>query len=433
MRGKRVKTSAACVAAVLAMTWGCGPQQQPAPRPATERAEGAGQLYTCSMHPHVIRSEPGSCPICGMNLTPLQGEAAPDGEDGPEGVRVSRGFRQNFSVRTTVVRRTDLPARIRTIGYLDWDEGSIVSVTVKTGGWIEKSRVSTVGERIEEGGVLFEIYSPQLLTAQDEYLAAKGYAARLRELGARPDAVSRADSLAAAARQRLRHWDLTPPQIDRLDAEGRARRTLEVHAPAGGQLAEKVADSLDGLWIAPGAVVLKIADSSALWAKAEFYEHQLGGLKAGLRADISLDAFPGRRWRGKLLFFEPSVSPQTQTLTGYVAVSNAGGRLRPKMYATVEIELEGERNALAVPVQAVLRTGGDRAAVIVAAGEGRYVPRPVQLGLESEGLVRVTAGLKEGERIVTSSQFLLDSESSLQAALERLADPAEDAGGDAAR
>lgn len=429
MKGSRAMTSAACAAAMLAAAWSCNPQPPVAPGAATARAEGFGQLYTCSMHPQVIRPEPGSCPICGMHLTPLPGEAAPDGEARPEGVRVSRGFRQNFSVRTTVVRRTDLPARIRTIGYLDWDEGSIVSVTVKTGGWIENSRVSTVGEPILKGDVLFEIYSPQLLTAQDEYLAAKGYAARLRASGARPDAVVRADSLAAAARQRLGHWDLTAPQIERLDAEGRARRTLEVHAPSGGQLAEKVADSLDGLWIAPGAVALKIADSSTLWAKAEFYEHHLGGLKAGLQADISLDALPGSRWRGKLLFFEPTVNPQTQTLTGYVAVSNAGGRLRPKMYATIELELEGERNALAVPVQAVLRSGGDRAAVIVAAGEGRFVPRPVQLGLESEGLVRVTAGLEEGERIVTSSQFLLDSESNLQAALERLSDRAEDAAG----
>lgn len=377
------------------------------------------------MHPQVISPEPGSCPICGMRLTALPTDAAPDGEGDPIGVQVSQGFLQNFSVRTTEVRRADLPARIRTIGYLDWDEGSIMSVTVKTGGWIESSRFNTVGERIEKGDLLFEIYSPQLLTAQDDYLAAKGYATRMRAGGARPDAVSRAESLLAAARERLRHWDLTASQIARLDAEGRTRRTLEVQAPMAGQLAEKLADSLDGLWIAPGTVVLKIADSSTLWAKAEFYEHHLAGLQPGLRAGISLDAFPGSRWQGSLLFFEPSVNPRTQTLTGYIAVSNDDGRLRPKMYATVQIELPVARGALTVPVQAVLRSGGDRTAVIVAAGGGRFVPRRVELGLESDGLVRVTAGLEEGERIVTSSQFLLDSESSLQVALERLSDPPE--------
>ena len=166
--------------------------------------------------------------------------------------------------------------------------------------------------------------------------------------------------------------------------------------------------------------LLKIADHSTLWAKVEFYEHYLRNLQAGLPAEITLDAFPGRRWSGEVLFFQPAMNPQTQTLTGYIEVQNWDGRLRPKMYATIEIELPGARNALIVPAQSVLHAGDHRDIVIVDGGDGFFLPREIEVGIESDGLLEVVAGLVEGERVVTSSQFLLDSESNLQAAVERL-------------
>ena len=401
----------------------------PVSRGSPEESLGADAgdvgLYTCGMHPQVIQEGPGRCPICEMNLVPIESSHLSSNEVPPAGVRVSRSFLQNFAVRTTVVERVDLPARIRTIGYLDQDEAKLVSVSTKFGGWIERSRVNTVGERVSEGDILFEIYSPELVTAQEEYLVAIEYVSRLRSAEAYPGAVTRAESLLQAATERLRHWDLTSGQIEALRAAGEPTRSLEVYSPASGYVVEKVGDSLEGMKTVPGMTLIKIADHSTLWAKVEFYEHHLRDLRVGLSADISLDAFPGRRWHGRLLFFEPAMNPQTQTLTGYVEVGNSDGRLRPKMYATIEIQLPGARGALVVPSQSVLRSGDDRDIVIVDAGNGIFVPRKVDLGIESDGRIQVVGGLAEGERIVTSSQFLLDSESNLQAAVERLADSSD--------
>lgn len=383
---------------------------------------GAAELFTCGMHPQVVQAGPGQCPICGMDLTPMETTSAVQQEVKGPGVQVSRSFLQNFSVRTTVVERADLPARIRTIGYLDQDEAKLVPVSTRFGGWIENPQIHTVGERVSEGDLLFEIHSPELVTAQEEYLAAIEYVVRLRAAEAYPGAVERAEALVQAAAERLRHWDLTNRQIDALKMAGKADWTLKVRSPASGYVVEKVSDSLEDVKTTPGMTVLKIADHSTLWAKVEFYEHYLRDLRRGSRAEISLDAFPGRRWHGILLFFEPEMNPHTQTLTGYVEVDNSDGTLRPKMYATVEIQLQGARNALVVPAQAVLRSGGSRNIVIVDAGSGTFIPHEVQLGIESEGKQQIVAGLAEGDRVVTSSQFLLDSESNLQAAVERLMD-----------
>ncbi len=377
-------------------------------------------LYTCGMHPQVVQEGPGQCPICGMNLVPL-GTSEPAGEVEPTGVKVSKRFLQNFAVRTAAVERGDLSARIRTIGYLDQDEAKLVSVSTKFGGWIENLRVSTVGQRVSKGDTLFEIYSPGLVTAQEEFLASIEYLGRLKAADAYPNAVHRAESLVQAATQRLRYWDLTDQQIDDLRSAGTVSRTLEAYSPASGYVVEKMADSLEGVKTVPGMTILKIADHSTLWAKVEFYEHYLRDLRAGMRAEISIDAFPGRKWHGRLLFFEPAMNPQTQTLAGYVEVENLDGRLRPKMYATIEFRLPGAKDTLVVPAQSVLRSGNDRNVVIVDAGGGVFVPREIDLGLESEGRIQVVDGLAEGERVVTSSQFLLDSESNLQVAVDNLA------------
>ena len=422
-RSRLAAVLAACAAVVIA---GIAGWQLGAPREGPTRPElansgpGATDLHTCSMHRQVVQEGPGQCPICGMNLVPLESASAARPEAHNQGVRVSKNFLQNFAVRTSAVERTDLPARIRTIGYLDHDEAKLVSVSTKFPGWIENPRVNTVGERISHGDVLFEIYSPELVTAQEEYLGALDYAVRLRTSGAYEGAVTRAEALLEAAGERLRHWDLTAEQVEELRTAGEPSRTVEVYAPASGYVMEKIGDSLAGIKVGPGTIILKIADHSTLWAKVEFYEHHLRDLRVGLRADISLDAFPGLRWQGRLLFFEPAMNPQTQTLTGYVEIENSDERLRPKMYATIEIQLPGAGDALVVPAQSVLRSGNDRNIVIIDAGEGLFVPREVELGIESDGQLQVVKGLAEGERVVTSSQFLLDSESNLQAAIDRL-------------
>ncbi len=391
-------------------------------------------LYTCSMHPRVIAEEPGDCPICQMDLVPLQRDPDPTpagaprdaGADpeptpagAPRGVTVSQGFLQSFGVRTARVERGSLPIDIRTVGFLAHDEKGVFSVNTKFGGWIEQAHVNNVGEQVSAGDPLFEIYSPEMVTTQQEYLSAMEYVERLRAGGAYADAVGRAESLLAAARERLRYWDMTPAQIEDLEATREVSRTIAFVSPASGFIVEKTGDSLEGTRLAPGMTVLKVADHSVLWAEVEFYEHDVRHLREGQRVTVTVDAFPGRRWNGSILFFRPAMNPDTRTLTAFVEVDNADLRLRPRMFANIDVQVPGVAGALIVPADAVLHSGA-RAVAIVAEGGGRFTPREVLLGVAAGGRQQVVAGLEDGETIVTSSQFLIDSESNLRAAIDQL-------------
>ncbi len=422
MKKPSLLTLAALVVAVLggSLALWRGPfRGDPGPSPEDASPTSVNRVHTCSMHPHVVQLGPGQCPICGMDLTPLESGHEARAEFASEGVRVSQNFTQNFAVRTTKAVRGHLGTEIRTVGYLDHNEEKVVSVSTKFPGWIERAHVNTIGERVSEGDILFEMYSPEIVTAQHEYLAAMEYVGRLRSRGAYDEAIGRAESLLRASRDRLRHWDLTAEQIARLQASGEPTRKLEVYAPASGHLVEKAGNSLEGMQVKPGVTVLKIADHSTLWAKVEFHERSVKDLRAGLRAEISLEAYPGSRWTGELLFFQPAMNPQTQTLTGFVEVDNSRGVLRPKMYADVRIRLPAIRNAVIVPAQSVLHTG-DRSVVIIAAEDGLFVPREIGVGIESDGSLQVLQGVEPGERVVTSSQFLFDSESNLRTAIAQL-------------
>ena len=390
-------------------------------------AAGSGDdlHYTCSMHPQVVQEGPGDCPICGMALTPAESPAASSaggtsgGLSSRRSVRVDPGFLQRFGVRTTPAVRGSLPIGIRTVGYLAHNEENLFSVNTKFSGWIERARFNTVGERVAAGEVLFEIYSPELVTTQQEYLLARDFAERLRERGAYADAITRADSLLDAARERLRYWDMTDRQIAALEATGLVDRTIEFVSPVSGFVVEKSADSLEGLRLDPGKTVLKIADHSILWAEVAFYEHDVRHLREGQRVTVTVDAFPGRRWNGSILFFRPAMNPGTRTLTAFVEVGNADLQLRPRMFANIEARVPGVSDAVLVPGDAVLHSGA-RAVVIVADGGGRFTPREVRLGLSQDGRQQVLEGLDAGEEIVVSSQFLIDSESNLRAAIDQL-------------
>ena len=378
-------------------------------------AESRGVLYwRAPMDPNYRSDRPGKSPM-GMDLVPVYEDET--GADG--GVRVSQSFLQNFAVRTTEVTRGTLPISIRTVGVLAHNEEKVVSVNTKFDGWIEKARVNNVGETVEGGEPLFDIYSPQLVTTQREYLAAMDYLARLTRSGAYPDAINRARSLLDAARERLRYWDITEAQIDDLEASGAAARTVTFFSPASGFVVDKMGDSLEGMKLSPGMTVLKIADHSTLWAQAEFYEEDLRHVREGSRATIEVDAFPGRRWAGRILFFDSAVNQTTRSLTAFIEVANPDLSLRPMMYVDVSVRDEGATDAVIVPAQAVLHSG-ERAVVIVAIGGGVFRPREVRLGLAAEGSQEVREGLSPGEQIVVSSQFLIDSESNLKAAVSQL-------------
>ena len=423
--------------------------------------EQVKQLWTCGMHPEVIQEEPGECPICYMDLTPVkQMEAMPaettqqtqerkikywqapmdpnfisdkpgkspmgmdlvpvfeDEEPAASGIRVDPGFLQNFAVRTAVVEKGSIPIEIRTIGTLTYNEKNIASVNTKFEGWIEKAYVNYIGEPVEKGQVLFEIYSPQLVTTQQEYLATVDYLEKLR-VGGDEDAVGRARSLLEATAERLRYWDITDEQIDVLRQSGKITRTLKILSPASGVVVEKMDRSLEGMKLTSGMNVFKIANLSTLWAEVEVYEYQMQYVKTGQTARITVDAFPGRQWSGKVIYLDPAVNLQTRTLTASVEISNSDLKLRPEMYANVEIRMPAVSGTVIVPEEAILHTGA-RSVVIVETGKGVFEPREIHLGAIGNGYQEVRHGLQPGEVVVTSSQFLIDSESNLREAINKI-------------
>ena len=420
------------------------------------------QLWTCAMHRHIVREEPGNCPACEMRLTPVkdtsvsstgagtmssgerkivywrapmdpnytsdkpgkspmgmdlvpvfEDEAAVEG-----GVRVDPNFLQNFSVRTVLAERGSIPIEIRTVGTLVHNEETLVSVNTKFAGWIEKAYFNNVGESVKRGDVLFEVYSPELVTTQREYLAALDYLDRLSE-SAYPEAVERARSLLEASRERLRHWDISEEQIRQLDESRQPSRTVKVFSPASGLIVGKMGNSLGGMRLTPGMTVLKLGSHSRLWAKFELYENDVRYVREGTPVRVQVNAFPGRSWRGRVVLFDGALDPRTRTLAAYVEIDNSDMKLRPNMFADVVIRPTVVRGAVKVPQQAILHSG-ERAVVIVEKTKGVFEPREVELGTEGGGFQEVRRGLEPGERVVTSSQFLIDSESNLRAAISQL-------------
>lgn len=398
--------------------WGWATRLVPMNMNKTAAAPGKKQrkikYWRGPMNPNYISNKPGKSPM-GMDLVPVYA----DNEEATEsGVHVSRSFLQDFSVRTAVVKRGSVPIEIRTLGILIYNDKNITSVNTKFEGWIEKAYVNYVGEPVKKGQILFEIYSPQLVTTQQEYLTSVQYLKKL-ENGGIADAIRRARSLVNAARERLHYWDITDNQIDGLKRSGKLKRTLKILSPVSGIVIKKMDRSLEGMKLVPGMNVYKIADLSTVWAQIEVYEYHLRYLHLGQRAQITVDAFPGRRWTGKLIYLDPTINPRTRTLKAYVQIPNPDFKLRPQMYANVVIHPPAVFDVVKIPEEAVLHTG-ERNVVIVRKKTRLFEPRDVQLGATGNGYVEVRHGLKPGEVIVTSSQFLIDSESNLREAVNKM-------------
>ncbi|MDY7092807.1 MAG: efflux RND transporter periplasmic adaptor subunit [Acidobacteriota bacterium] len=385
------------------------------------------ELWTCPMHPNILEEEPGSCPICGMDLVPVEASAPMEdpGSTGSDGmameateVRIDPVMVQTMNVRTETVRREELAQRIRTVGYLEYDQDRMVTVTTKYRGWIENVYVHYLGEEVRRGQPMFEIYAPELVQTQRELLSALEFARRMD--GASEGARQRAQALVEAARQRLAYWDVTDSQLERLESSGEVFRTLTVYAPASG-VVMKTLPGLEGMAVQPGMELFHLADLSTLWLSVELYEDQVAWVREGTEAEITLTYFPGETFTGRVQLVAPEMSAETRTLPVRLAIPNREGRLRPGMFATVRFAQRDEaaQPPLTVSSQAVLRDGR-RSLVVLALGGGRFLPREVTLGRESEGRVEVLAGLEAGEEVVTSAQFLLDSESSLAAAIQKL-------------
>lgn len=427
--------------------------------------EGTKQLWTCGMHAQIVQDHPGTCPICGMNLVPMRAGSPDSGRDGSAKtpgerkvlfyrnpmnpvvtspvpmkdemgmdyvpvyedeasgaatsgptVTIDPAIVQNMNVLTQVVERGDLTREIRTVGYLEYDQQRMVSVTTKYPGWVEHVYVNYVGEPVHRGQPLFEIYSPELVQTEQDLLTAIDFARRME--GATDEARRRAQDLVEATRKRLAYWDISPAQIEEFLKTGKVFRTLTVTAPSAGVVMLRM-PGLEGMAVRPGMEVYHIADLSTLWLSVEAFEDQIAWLKIGSQAEVSLSYFPGETFVGRVRYIEPQVSEKTRTVPLKLEVPNPRGRLRAGMYATVRFRPVVARAAVLVPTLAVLRTG-QRNLVVVAEGEGRFASREVKLGAEGDERVAVAGGLEAGERVVTSSQFLIDSESNLREAVQKL-------------
>jgi Cu(I)/Ag(I) efflux system membrane fusion protein/cobalt-zinc-cadmium efflux system membrane fusion protein len=426
-----------------------------------ETTAGEEILYQCPMHSEVIEKEPGQCPICGMKLMPMKEQAtnvaaqgtgdrkilywyAPmdptyiseepglspmgmklvpkyaDERSGPgTEIRIDPGQIQNMGVVSERVQRTDLGRVIRTVGILDFDVDNVYWINLKFSGWIEKVYVNYVGQDIRKGQSLFEIYSPELVTTQEEFLRALEYRDSLAG-SRRPETLKQAEDLLASARRRLSYWDISTQQVAEIEKSRDVQRTLQVSSPVDGVVVQVMDQALEGMFVTRGMNLYKLADLSSIWVHADVYESDLSGLREDQAADVELSYFPGETFRGKVLYLYPELNEKTRTVKVCVEIPNSNRRLRPGMYANVRIKGETLSDVVAVPDSAILRSG-ERNVVFLDLGEGRYGPQEVELGVRGEdNLVEILEGLQGGERVVVQAQFMLDSESRVQEAIRKM-------------
>lgn len=373
------------------------------------------KYWVAPMDPTYIRNEPGKSPM-GMDLVPVFAEEG--GEKLPAStIRIDPVTIQNMGVRTAAVGRQSLSKSLRTLGTITFDERKIYAVNLKFDGWIEHLYVNYVGESVRKGQKLFEIYSPELVTAQEEYLLALRQATSLDD-SPYPSIRANAVSLLKAARQRLLYWDLSRQQIQRLEKHGEVRKNLTVYSPASGVIIKK--NAVEGHFAKAGMHQYEIADLSTVWVDVEVYEYELPYVRVGMNVTMELSYLPGKRYAGKVLFIYPFLTKKTRTAKLRLTFDNPDGQLKPDMYANVILDSTIDSDALVIPQEAVIDSGV-RKLVFLSQGGGKFEPREVELGIEgSDNTFQVLGGLEEGDQVVTSAQFMFDSESRLREAIQKM-------------
>jgi Cu(I)/Ag(I) efflux system membrane fusion protein len=352
-------------------------------------------------------------------------DGADDAGTGSGELRISTEKVQKLGVRTEPAALRELARQVTAAGRVEIDERRVHTVAPKFEGWVERLHVSATGQAVARGQPLFEVYSPELVSAQREYMVAAGGVTALKDASAETQSGMR--QLSEASLVRLRNWDISEEQIKVLAGGGEAKRTLTFRSPAGGVVLEKKA--VAGMRFMPGEMLYQIADLSSVWVLADVFERDIGLLRTGQKVKVTINAYPEKSFSGTIAYIYPTLRAETRTIPVRIELANPGGLLKPAMYASVELAVGGRDKVLTVPLSAVIDSG-TRQIVLLQKGAGRFEPREVKLGAHSDEYVEVREGVAAGDAVVVAANFLIDAESNLKAALNGLtAAPAQAAKG----
>jgi Cu(I)/Ag(I) efflux system membrane fusion protein len=356
--------------------------------------------WVAPMDPNYQRDKPGKSPM-GMDLVPVYADDNAQGDS----VSIQPEVVQNLGVRTATAERTRLWRGIDTVGYVDYDESRVSHIHLRTEGWIENLAVKSEGERVKKDERLFDLYSPELVNAQKEFVTALS---------------SGNNSLIRASKPRLAALGVSDSQIKQIEKTRQTRHHISIYAPQDGVVSSLMVR--EGMFVKPSMNVMSLGDLSSVWLLAEVFEKQAEWVRVGQDAEVRLSFVPGHVWQGKVEYIYPSLDPKTRTLKVRLRFENPDEGLKPNMYANVRIFGGPRDNIIVIPLEGLIRTGREER-VIIDLGEGRFEAREVVSGIESGDYVEIIQGVDEDERVVTSGQFLIDSEASMRAGIKRMHKP----------
>ncbi|MCF6299574.1 MAG: efflux RND transporter periplasmic adaptor subunit [Proteobacteria bacterium] len=368
---------------------------------ASKSAERKPLYWVAPMDPNYRRDKPGQSPM-GMDLIPFYADGGGGADEGPGTIRISPDVVNNLGVRTEKAQMRSLHSEIKTVGYVQYDEDQLVHIHPRVEGWIEKLYVKAAGDRVEDGQVLYEIYSPALVNAQEELVLALD---------------RKNQRLISAAKDRLHALQLPKFAINALIKSKKVKQNISFYAPQSGYV-----DNLNirqGFFVKPGTTIMSIAKLDQVWVEAEVFERQAAQVKVGTPVTMSLDFQPGKHWEGKVDYIYPKLDAKTRTLRVRLRFENKDLILKPNMFTQVVIHIRNTEQLLLIPKQAVIRSGKSNR-VVLALGEGKFKSIEVEIGILDDDYAQILSGLNVGERIVTSAQFLLDSESSKTSDFKRM-------------